>query len=412
MPRTPLLIGVALLAVAALSVGGAGSLVDSDNVAGALPGQEPVRVENVSNTTNYLVPDESVERRTYETANVDVGSAVAASATRLDGEFRANAYDERLSNLSTSEARLDVAERTLTDAESRMQRLEADQEALFRAYSNGTLSDRQFVRHLVRIDVRAAAYTDYLTAVERSTEQQLGDTLPSDFDSRLSRLRAQTVVLPDPVSARTTRAVLGTSEPFGLYVEGVDDSLVLASVDDGEFVRQATLRDAYRPSEPNTLTIEEALQRATELYPWIYSGGQGFKPQIGIASSGLFRVRASHPQGELVSYISGSTSDVFHETQTLDPETVPIYKTATNETDALTLTVKTTKQTGPMRVELTNQSGSPQNGTVLINGEPVATTGQDGAVWMVRPSGAFRLTAISESGQEASLSRIQFLRSS
>lgn len=412
MSRTPLLIGVALLAVAAVSVGGAGSVVGSNDAAGALPGQEPVRVETAPNTTNYLVPDENVERRTYQTANVDVGSAVAASASRLDGEFRARTYDEQLTSQPTGEQRLGVAERTLNDAETRMQRLDAEQEALFRAYSNGTLSRQQFVRHLVRLDVRATAYSNYIDAFEQRTEDRLDETRPPNFETRLSRLRSQTVVLPDPVAARTTRAVLGFAGSFTLYAEGVDDALVLASVDDGEFHRQATLRDAYRPAEANTLGLDGALQRATELYPWVYSGGQGFKPQIGIAGSGLFRIRADHPQGTLVSYIGGSTSDVFHESQTLDPDTVPVYKTATNETASLNLTVTTTKQTGPMRVALTTPAGIPVNGTVLVDGEPVGTTGQDGALWLVRPSGTFQLTAINESGQEASLSRIRFLRSS
>lgn len=411
MSRTPLLLGVALLAVAALSVGGAGSVVDSD-AAGALPDGEPVRVENVSNTTNYLVPDGDIERRTYVTANVDVGSAVDASAAALDSEHRRLTYEERLaSQTDDSDGRLAVAERELADAEARMERLDARQESVFRAYSNGTLTRQQFVRHLVRLEVRATAYSEYLDTLEQETDRRL-ETPPSNFDTRISQLRAQTVALPDPVTGRIADAVLGVSDPFVLYSEGVDDALVLAAVDDGAFYRQATLRNAYRPDEPNTLTLEGALQRATELYPWVYSGGQGFEPQIGIASAGLFEVSATHPQGRLASYISGSTADVFHETQTLDPQTLPVYKTATNGTDSLNLSVTTTTQTGPMRVELTTPAGTPVNGTVLVDGEPVDTTGDDGTLWTVRPSGTFKLSVVSESGAEVSLSRIRFLRTS
>lgn len=410
MSRTPLLIAVVLLAVAALSVGGAGSVVDSDEAAGALPEQDPVRTENVSNTTNYLVPDQNVERRTYVTANVDVGSAVAASAAALDSEHRTRTYEERLtSQPAGSDARLAVAERELADLEARMARLDARQESVFRAYSNGSLSRQQFVRQLVRLEERATAYSEQLDSFEQLTDQYL-DTAPANVDSRLSRLRAETVVLPNPVTERTADAVLGTSDPFVLYSEGVDETLVLAAVDDGEFHRQATLRDAYQPGERNTLSLEGALQRATELYPWVYSGGQGFEPQIGIASAGLFQVNANHPQGRLVSYISGSTTDVFHETQTLDPQQVPVYMTATNETSSLNLTVTTTTETGPMRVELTTPAGVPVNGTVLVDGEPVDTTGGDGTLWTVRPSGTFRLTAIDENGSEVSLDRIRFLR--
>lgn len=414
MSRTPLLIGISLLALAALTIGAAGSvaLVGTDGTAGAVSGGEPASVGNVSNTTNSLVPDSTVERRTYVTANVDVGSATAASATQLEGDHRARTFEERLlSQPADSGERLAVAEGTLADAEARMDRLDAEHEALFRAYSNGSLSRTEFVRQLTQLEAKATAHSSYLRALESATLRHV-DGAPANFNTRLSTVHSEAVVLPDPVTERVHDALSGTTDPFVLYAEGVDDTLVLAAVDDGQFHRQATLRDSYRPEEANTLTIEDALQRATELYPWVYSGGQGFRPQIGIVTEGLFRIRADHPQGTLVSYISGSTGDVFHENQVLDPDTVPVHKTVRNGTDSLNLSVTTTTPTGPMRVEVTTPSAIPVNSTVLVNGQRVASTGDDGTLWMVRPSGTFDLTVVSEGGAKVSLSRIRFLRTS
>ena len=414
MSRTPLLIGVALLTLAALSIGAAASVapVGPDGTSGSIPGAQPASVGNISNTTNYLFPDTGVERRAYVEANVDVGSAVAASATHIEGRYRAETLEAQLTSQSAESGdRLAVAERALTDAQTRMDDLDSQQEALFRGYSNGTLSRTQFLRHLAHLAAKTTAHGEYLDSLEASTVQYVDGT-PSNFDTRLSTMRARTVSLPGPVSERVQNAVSGTADSFTLYAEGVDDTLVLGTVDDGQFYRQATVRSAHRPGEANTMTIDEALQRAKELYPWVYSGGQGFRPEIGRAGPGIYRFSAEHPQGSLFSYLSGSTTDVFHETHTLDPNDIPVYRTVTNETDGLNLSVTTTTETGPMRVELTTPAGVPVNGTVSVNGDRVATTGDDGVLWTVRPSGTFRLTGINESGTEASLSRIRFVRSS
>ena len=414
MSRTPLCIGVALLALAALTVGAAAAVAPADTggTASAIPGERPTNVGEISNTTNYLFPDTGVERRSYTTANVDVGSAVDASATRLESQFRARTLTERLTSQSAESGnRLAVAEAALADAQDRMAALDARQEALFRGYSNGSLSRDQFVRRLAAIEAHATAHGDYLDSLERDTIRYVDGT-PSNFDTRLSMMRAQTVVLPDQMTERVHDALTGTADPFVLYAEGVEDTLVLGTVDGGQFHRQATLRDAYRLEEENTLTIEGALQRARELYPWVYSGGQGFRPGIDRTGPGLYRLSADHPQGSLLSYLSGSTADVFHETQTLDPTEIPVYGTVTNGTDGLNLSVTTTTPTGPMRVELTTPGGVPVNGTVLVNGQRVAATGGDGTLWTVRPSGTFRLTAVGESGTTVSLSRVRFVRAS
>ena len=412
MSRMSLLVGVALLTLAALTIGAAASVAPAGpaDPTGDLPGPAPPIVENASDTANYLFPDTGIERRSYERANVDVGSAVAASATRLDGKHRERTLEERLtSRPDDGSQRLAVAEAALADAQARMNRLDARHEALFRGYNNGTLSAAGFLRQLARLEAEVTAHTAYLDAIEADTLRYV-DGAPSNFETRLSTTRTRTVTLPGPLADRISAALSGTADPAVFFAEGVDDALILGTVDDGRFYRQATVRDAYRPAEANTLTIEGALQRARELYTWVYSGGQGFQPEIGRSGPGLYRFSADHPQGSLVSYISSSTTDAFHEIHRLDAADIPVYRTARNGTDGLNLTVTTTTVTGPMRVETVTPAGIQRNATVLIDGEPVGTTGRDGTLWTVRPSGTFTLTVVGEDGATASLGRTQFLR--
>ncbi|MEF8787222.1 MAG: hypothetical protein V5A45_14930 [Haloarculaceae archaeon] len=423
MSRTPLVIGLVALAVAVLSVGAAGhappAALDNDT-SPALLGEQPTRVVNVANTTNYLFPNTNAERQEYVRASVDVGSAVDTSATRLERAHRTETFDRRLASQSDdTDRQLAVVERTVADAEARMARLNATQESLYRSYNDGTLTRQQFLRQLVQLEVRATEYRRYLDRVEASAESEFGNSLPTALEIRFSRLQSNIVTLPAPLSQRVRESVVGNAEPLVVYTEGADDALVIAAVDGPTFRRQATLLSEHQPGAPDQFeegdqqAIAQVVERTTELYPWAYSNDRQFSRRIESAgpTTSIYRIEADHPQGSLSSYLSGSTTNAFHEIQTLDPTEIPVYRVVSNETADLNLTVTTTTQTGPMRVNLSTPGGVTRNGTVLVDGQPVGTTGDDGLLWTVRPSGSFTLTAVSENGTEVSLRRTQFIRS-
>ena len=422
MSRTPLLVACALLALAALTVGGAGhatpGVADGDSLQ-RLSGDQPVRVVDVSNTTNYLFPGSDSNRQAYVRANVDVSSALAASGTRLDSQLKAGTLDTRLSRASSGK-RLAIVQAAVTDAERRLARLNASQRTLYQAYNNGTFSRQQFLRQLVRLEVRATELEQLLDRLETSAEAHLRGSLPASLETRLASLRSAVVVLPDPLTERMRASVLGNDTPLVVYTEGADDAVVLATIDGPQYRRQATLLGEHHPDTPDQFeqgdqqAIAQVVERTTELYPWAYSNDRQFSRRIesiGPATS-IYRIEADHPQGSLASYISGSTTNAFHEIQTLDPATVPIHRIVSNETATLNVTVTTTTESGPMYVELATPAGVPQNGTVFVDGQPVGTTGSDGSLWTVRPSGPFALSVVGENGERVSLTPVRFLRTS
>jgi len=386
----------------------------------SLLSEQPTRVADATNTTNYLFPNTDAERQEYVRASVNVGSAVDASATRLEGAHQTETFDRRLaSQAANDDGKLAVVKQTVTDAEARMARLNATQESLYRSYNDGTLSRQQFLRQLVQLEVRATEYRLYLDRVESRAESEFGNNLPVSLETRLSSLQSNTVTLPAPLSQRVRESVVGNAEPLVVYTEGADDALVLAAVDGPTFRRQATLLSEHRPGAPDKFeegdqqAIAQVVERTTELYPWAYSNDRQFSRRVESTgpTTSIYRIEADHPQGSLSSYLSGSTTNAFHEIQTLDPTGIPVYRTTSNETEDFNLTVTTTTETGPMRVNLSTPGGVMRNGTVLVDGQPVGTTGDDGLLWTVRPSGTFTLTVVGENGTEISLERTRFIRS-
>lgn len=423
MTRTSLVLGLVALSLAVLSVGAAGhaapAVADNDTEPSLLD-KEPARVVDVPNTTNYLFPTADTERQEYVRASVDVGSAVDTSATRLEGTHRTETFDRRLASQATDDdGKLAVLEQTVADAEARMARLNDAQESLYRSYNDGSISRQEFLRKLVQLEVRATEYRLYLDRVEATAESEFGSSLPVSLETRISSLQSGVATLPSPLSERIRESVVGDAAPLVVYTEGADDALVLATVDGPSFRRQATLLSEHQPDAPDQFeegdqqAIAQVVERTTELYPWAYSNDRQFSRRIESAgpTTSIYRIEADHPQGSLSSYLSGSTTNAFHEIQTLDPTEVPVYRTPSNQTEVLNLTVTTTTETGPMRVNLSTPGGIARNGTVLVDGQHVGTTGDDGLLWTVRPSGTFELTAVSENGTEVSLERTRFIRS-
>lgn len=428
MTRTSLFAGCVVVAVALVAVGvaaGTGPTVAADTDPEPAVGETPTRIVDNSNTSNYLFPStDDPTRQEYVHADVDVGSAVAVSAHRLEGTHRERTYVNRLEYPGVrSSERLAIVRRAIEGSETRLERLDETHEALVRGYNNGTLTRAEFLRGLVKVEVQATQSRQYLDRVRTTSEAQLG-TMPTSLDTRLSELRSQLVLLPDPLvllpdplNDRMRAAVTGREDPLVVYAGGADDELVLATVDGTDFRRQTTLRSEHRPADPDQFeqsdeqAITLVVQRATELYPWAYSDGQQFSPQIGRAGPKLYRIDADHPHGALAAYISGSTTNVFHEIHRQNPQALPVYETIGNETDSLNATVTTTTETGPMRVRLTDsQSDQPRNATVYVNDQSVGTTGSDGTLWTVRPMGTFQLTVVDESGERVTFSRVKFIR--
>jgi len=396
MSRTSALSALALLVliVAALGAVAAGTPGDAEH---ALADGEPT-VRSLSNTSNYLVLEEP-SQQSYLHSGIDVGTSVRASARQLHARHENLTFDRRFEAREQSSARLSLARDAADAVGTRLDRLDARQSRLFADYANGTVSERAFLRRLTALSVRTQAADGYLEHVRARVDSSLETRLPVGLDTRISSLQTRLIVLPKPVLERVRASAAGRSEQFVVYTEGTGAGLVLATADNGEFLRQATLQTEYAPDQVDRFDQSEeqrifvAFQRGNDLYPWVYANAINGPRFRGFGDTSVYRITADHPQGSLRTYLSGGTRNAFHEIQRQRPDTVPVTATRSGESGPLSLSVGTTSETGPMRVQLTDGSDTPVDGSVRIDGEFVGRTGSDGRLWTVRPSGRARVNA-------------------
>jgi hypothetical protein len=135
------------------------------------------------------------------------------------------------------------------------------------------------------------------------------------------------------------------------------------------------------------------------LYPWVSDNLQSINRIAGFGDSDVYLIDLSHPHGTVTSYIHGGSTNIFHEQHRQRPDAVPTRLTASNANDTLALRVNATTETGPMQISLSRETtNTPVDAVVRIDGRRVGTTGSDGRLWAIRPSGSFSVNATTPDG--------------
>jgi len=349
--------------------------------------QETIRT--VEDSTNYLSPEEETTNQ-YQEVSLDVASAVDTSAQELQTEHDIRSFTRELMFVDGIESRSSVGQERLEVIEQRYLALDQRQQALFEQYSAGELSPDRFARELVRLETAIETQRSYRERIflEVYDNRPVGPS--EEFQRRFNSL--ELALTPDqPVTERLRSAMTGARGPVLVYSQSAEEVLVLATIDDETYVRQATLRDERDLGGEDQFTDlwRDATSRAGSLYPWTFSSEnlQDVDPFNLEVYSQVYAVRAQHSQGELSVYLDGATRNVFHENQLKRVQSLPVTETVQNESDGIVGNVSLTNEAGPMLVAVTNDAGTPIEGAeVTVDGAPVGVTDSSGELWAVQPA--------------------------
>jgi hypothetical protein len=363
------------------------------------PATAPIE-PSVSNTTNYLaLPADGIETARIGSARLDVGSALALGSSDLRGQYNATRFAVRLERAEGNEP---VLRRTVLELEDRVASLRARQVAAIGAYNRGELTTRGFVREMAVVDRRARLARRLADEVASRANSPLIDR---ELLLEARYVRAELDALTGPVRQRAGAALTGEREtPLRVYVETSDDGVVLATVDNGLYVREAYL-EADRSSTGDAITgTGDAYDLVTtERYPWagenVAGGGVDGFPG-GADGQTLYRVTVPHTQGTLVAYLDGQPGEVFREVQIKRLAAAPTNDAIANSTDGAILSLGRTHPGGQLSIGLSDPAtGEPLAGVpVYVGDERVGTTGEDGVLYTLQPRDSARVVAETSAG--------------
>lgn len=353
-------------------------------------------VADAVNRSNYLMPDSPTVREEYAMASVDVAGAVAADAQELHGNYERGSFRRAWSD-SSELAKRRLVRNEFAEIRVRLDALEADREALWRAYRGGDASTATFLRRSHLLHVRSVQLEERWSTVQNLLSIASEPPHVQDYLLPIRALESRTIILKNPVGETLEDPLFGRTGSKSLYVLFSEDSLVLAETSSGELTRLAhdsssLVRNGTDQFADNR--VESARARFKSLYPWADRNAIESPLVFPFGNTSIYRGEISHPQGDLAVFLDGTTRNVFREHQDLTLDSVPFEGSLTNNTAELAIRVNTTVPTGPMHVQL-EQSGTraPVPGTVRIDGTVVGTTGESGSLWTVQPRDSFTVNA-------------------
>ncbi|MEF8937651.1 DUF7094 domain-containing protein [Halobacteriaceae archaeon SHR40] len=404
MPKVPRVVIFFTLCVFCLFVVGSGVTVAVDAFQDGNSDQETI--ETVEDSTNYLSPAVETDDQ-YQEVSIDVASAVDSSAQELQTEHDIRSFTRELQFVDGIETQGELGQKRLEVVEGRYLALDQRQQALFEQYSTGEMSSNRFARELVRLGTAIKTQRSYRERI--FTEVYDGrPTAPSeDFQRRFNSLELS-LTPEQPVTERLRSAMTGAGDPALVYSQSAEEVLVLATIDDETYVRQATLRDERNLGAEDQFTDlwRDATNRAGSLYPWAFSSEnlRDVDPFNLEVYSQVYAVRAQHSHGELSVYLDGATRNVFHENQLKRVQSLPVTQSVQNESDDLVGNVSLTNGAGPMLVSVTDDAGAPiEDASIIVDSDPVGLTDSDGELWVVQPSGEAEVGITTEGDETVSV---------
>jgi hypothetical protein len=391
--------GVRTLVVALLlSLAPIGGVVVADAPGGdaAVPQQttESDRLMTVfspGNASEYLAPPpEELDRTDDRRTGLDVAAAVETDARGLESAYVRETLQRRYEDAGSDAERRSVLENGIDRLADRVDTLRSTERTAIRRYSRGEI-DTQELLWTLTVVTRGASETDTALGWLETTADDLGADRVAD---RAAAEQVRLVPTTGPVRTRLTNALTG-GEPGRIHVETAGEGIVIATVDR---TTDTYLREAYDPSARTGDVGDQfgedpsaALERFGELYPWAIDGFSSIS-LLGPEQVRLYRFGATHPYGNLETYLDAGSAGVVYERQWINVDSAPSSSVGRTGDD-LRIIATTTRAGGPLGITVRDTAtGSPIDADVALNGESVGSTEGD-RLWTVAPRGPTTINA-------------------
>ncbi|ELZ09460.1 hypothetical protein C479_11600 [Halovivax asiaticus JCM 14624] len=380
------------VAIAALLVT---SLLPLASVAAAPGSDSIVASPSEANTAvaQQTGPDGTTERlglegsatSAYADPSPDFGTALAATDDELRREWAFHELEYNWDDIPENE-RQDRIEAYNAQILDRLDELKARERAAVRAMAAGEIPADRVLSTIARNDHEAEILRTNVDRLESYA------TSPREFGSMRRTTKGAIATHEGPVRDAAFQMFSATGQTkilTPILVESTESGALVSSVTDGSYLREVNRYDNRDLSRPRQLEgITAGTDRLAELYPWALSpeGDATGKSYDELLPRHQFTFEMYHTQGLLRVHLDSGTTDVFRETQELELARLPIETAGSWSGESATVELNVTPRVGPIQFNVTDsETESPLDATILVDGEPVTRTGEDGAAWIVRP---------------------------
>lgn len=367
----------------------------TETLSAAVGADERFQVTAENRTFRTLsTPSDADPRVQFTNHGANLGSAMSFAVDETDAAMETAAVVERIERAESHTER----QQQILAAVNRVERdevsLHSRQTAAFDAHAAGELSDREFLDELVRIAATAREYDERLEALSELADETDGFSSPT----RLDELQVALQVYDGPVREHAVAAVNGEIPTTEVYIESTDSAVVLATIDDDEYVREAFRTDRWDRGG-GEISNDDAIEATATAYPETAA----LREPDAFGAGAVQRITIPHEFGTLRTFVSGGTEQVFVEHQRLELDTFPDTAVTTERGDGFNVTVDRTYPGGPVTVTvLDEETREPAAGITVTksvgddDSESIGSTDADGVVRTLSPAETYRITVVDE----------------
>jgi len=400
-PHIVTLLSALLVVVAVLGAGSAVATTIGDGP------EIPYSVTTEDDTVGRLVvPDGNPTR---QQATADLSSALANDQEQVRATLEAGQFRNAFESAPNQSAKGRVVEDALDRLETRASALQDERQEAVRAFAQDDIGSAKLFRELGRIRAAAEGIDERATVVEEVVRQSTAISLADTTTAKLAGIDGELLTLRGPLTTRLTASLQGESAPRSITVLGGETGAVLATIEDGTFVREATLWSERAESGTNQFAdgdgppLSRAYERAQETYPWAVENMVSGLSVTGFGDSTVYAVQLTHSHGDLTTYLDGRTTNVFYEVQHLQLSRLPTETVATNTTDDLRIEVSSTA-VGPAVVTARNATtGKEVIAEITVETEAANRSAIDSRLWLLETAEEQTITARRPDGTTVSI---------
>lgn len=348
-----------------------------------------------ANQTNVLrVSEAKLEVTRVETISMSVGHAVASDGTSLQGEYTRSQFENRFSEAETDSARRAIIQEAVAKLETRVTAVHRRGRTARMQFNSGG-DGRNYIRTLGYLHAQANVLDQYALQIQRRADEVPNTSVSAD----IARLRGSVERFRGPVRSHLLDMMSGEAPPSRVYIATGKEDIVLATVTDDTYLREAYRGSVRQRAGPQSITsISEASRQIEAAYPWAWANQESLAARV-IPATGKYEFGLVTPQGSLQASLDARTEAIYYETQEQRLSTQYLESTETANDD-IRLRISRTYGGGPLRVQAVDpQTETPIDATVIINEEAVGSTGTDGRLWTVAPHTLNSIRLVAPEGE-------------
>lgn len=329
-------------------------------------------------------------RSDLATAHVDLGPSLGGDVAETSHRLETIRAVERVETAESGAERTERLRAEVESVEERADALGRTQRRAVDEYVEDRRTARELLVALAAVDREARALDDRRQRLWRVANR----TGVSVDDERFAALDRELDAYDGPVRERAAAVLAGEAAMGRFYVAAAPRTVVLATLAEGEYLREAYRGDLRRLGD-DAMSERGATDAVAGGYPDVWR----VRERSAVEGGRVARARVDYRGGSLTALIGSGNERVFADEHRHALGTGGTTATAVNTRDGLRMAVNRSYAGGAMQVRLRDTNGERVNASVTIGpagGQSVAVghTGDDAELWLLTPGEQFTVVAI------------------